>query len=223
VNKIEVIYENDNFLVVNKPAGVLVYLPLGAKKEETVREMLADKLSFKGKDERSGIVHRLDRLTSGLLIVAKNADSEKALKEMFKKRRVTKKYLTLVYGKLTPPQGEINIPLGRGSKERLKVVPTHFGKDSITRYKVLEYYPNNDMSLVEADLLTGRTHQIRVHFSAIGHSVVGDKDYSRKKSNLYRQFLHAATIEFDLPELGGHYKFESELPEELSQFKNTLS
>lgn len=186
-------------------------------------DILEDKLGFSPKTVRSGVVHRLDRDTSGVLILAKNQRAEEALKEIFKKRRIKKKYLVLVWGKVEPPVGEIRIPLGRGSKDRLRVVPSSRGRESVTAYKVKNYYPKADVSLVEVDLLTGRTHQIRVHFNAIGHPVVGDKKYSNRKSGPSRQFLHAEEISFTSPFSKETLKIKSALSDDLKKYLTSLN
>lgn len=223
MKKINIIYEGEGFLVVDKPAGLLVYLPDGYKEEETVVSILKDKLSYERVGQRTGIVHRLDRDTSGVLLVAKNEKSEAEFKKIFKDRKIEKKYISLVWGIVELGEGEINIPLGRGSKDRLRVVPKEGGKNSITKYKVLKHYPKSNMTLLDIDLLTGRTHQIRVHFSAIGHPVVGDKKYSNKKTTLKRQFLHANSISFINPETSSPITIKSELPNDLSEFIKGLS
>lgn len=223
MSKLNIIYEGEGFLAVDKPAGLLVYLPDGYKQEETVVSILSDRFKYKEIGQRTGIVHRLDRDTSGVLLVAKNKDTEKELKRIFKERKVKKKYKALVWGKVEPEMGEIDIPLGRGAKDRLRVVPKEGGRDSVTKYKVIKYYPKNNMTLLDVDLLTGRTHQIRVHFSAIGHPVVGDNKYSKRKTNINRQFLHAESIKLKNPEDGKPLSIKSELPDNLSEFLNSLS
>lgn len=218
MSKINILFETENYLVAEKSAGLLVYLPQGAKQEETLHDMVWEKLNFKAKDERSGIVHRLDKDTSGLILIAKNPNAQEKLKELFLKRTIEKKYVALVQGKLEPENGEIKIPLGRASKDRLRVVPKEMGKESVTSYKVLKYYPKNNFSLVDIGLKTGRTHQIRVHFGSIGHPVVGDPKYSRKRDDLNRQFLHAKSLRFIDPFNTKEVFVESELPEDLKNF-----
>lgn len=218
--KLDIIYETQNYFAINKPASLLVYPPSKevAKTEESVASLIGDKIDFPESGERNGIVHRLDRETSGVLLVAKNPLSQEKLKKLFLDRTIQKKYLALVEGSLEPQRGEIVIPLGRSSKDRLRVIPQAQGKESVTAYRVLKYFPQSDLSLVEADLKTGRTHQIRVHFSAIGHSVVGDQKYSRKRTELARQFLHAQAVIFNDPFEGGKVEIVAPLPPELEDY-----
>lgn len=214
-----IIFEDQNILAVDKPSGILVYHPPHfTKTEETLLDQVATKLDFPKMGERTGVVHRLDRETSGVILFAKNPEAEKRLKEIFKERKIRKHYLALVHGKVEPAEGRINIPLGRAPKDRLKVVPKATGKPSETLYRVLSYYPSNDLSLLEVELKTGRMHQIRVHMSAIGHPVVGDKVYGRRTDKLDRQFLHAMRLEFENPFDKQVIRLESELPDDLERF-----
>lgn len=221
--ELKIVYEDQYFLVYNKPAGLLVYLPQGAKPETVLVDIVRPKIDFKDYDERSGIVHRLDRETSGLILVAKNEDSQNRLKELFKERQIEKKYKALVWGKVEPERGEIRIPLGRGAKDRLRIVPDQVGREALTVYRVIKYFPESDITLVDVDLKTGRTHQIRVHFNAIGHPLVGDEKYSRRKSPLGRQFLHAYSLSFKHPFTGENLNLTSELPEDLDNYLLSLS
>ncbi len=222
--EIKILFEDDQMLVVDKPAGILVYYPPHfTQDEKTLIDLLAGHLNFDKRTGREGIVHRLDRDTSGLLVVAKNIEAEGSLKKQFKERQVAKHYIALVHGKLESDHGRISIPLGRAPKDRLKVVPKASGKPSETLYRVLSYYPTKDLSLLEIELKTGRTHQIRVHMSAIGHPVVGDKVYGRKSDTLGRQFLHAAKLELRSPADGKKIKIESELPPALSSYLSNIS
>ena len=215
-----VLYEDKNILAVDKPAGILVYYPPHFKQnEETLLDQVFEKLEYKKKDERTGVVHRLDRETSGVIIFAKNEAAEIELKKVFKERKIKKYYVALVSGKLEPEEGRITIPLGRAPKDRLRVVPKASGKPSETLYRVLKYYPNANVSLLEIELKTGRMHQIRVHLSAIGHPVVGDKIYGGSTSiKLDRQFLHAKKLEFVSPFDKKNIVIESELPKDLTEF-----
>ncbi len=221
--KLQIVLKTKDFLVVDKPAGLLVYLPQGAQKEKTLLDLVKPYLNFENPDLRSGIVHRLDRDTSGLLIIARHRDAELKLKQAFKEKKVKKTYLTLVTGRMPTTSGEINIPLGRSSKDRLRIIPAGEGKEAVTAFKVLRYFPTADVSFLEVDLKTGRTHQIRVHLSAIGHALVGDPKYSGAKSELERQFLHAAKLEFPDPTSGKKIAVASELPPELNSFLKNLS
>lgn len=208
MSKPKILFETKEYMVVDKPAGMLAY-PLPGSKEETIGEVMG------------GVpVHRLDRDTSGILILAKNENAKTVLKQIFKERNIKKIYTALVWGKVEPKQGTINMPLGRGSKDRLKVVPKTGGRESVTEYNVTEYL--GDKTLLNVNLKTGRTHQIRVHFSAIGHPVVGDKKYSTKNTNLGRQFLHAKMIEFMDPFSGEAVTVESQLPQDLEKFLKSI-
>lgn len=219
----KILYEDKNILAVNKPAGILVYYPPHFQKdEETLLDQVADKLQYQKIGERTGVVHRLDRDTSGVILFAKNRKAEAELKSLFKRREIKKHYLALVHGKLEPEEGSITIPLGRAPKDRLKVIPKASGKPSETLYRVLGYYPHTDLSLLEIELKTGRMHQIRVHLSAIGHPVVGDKVYGRKTDKLGRQFLHAKSLEFENPFDKEEIRLESDLPEDLKSFLTTV-
>lgn len=208
---IPVIYEDKYIIAVEKPAGILAY-PLPGLNEKTIGDMV------------SAIpVHRLDRDTSGIMILAKDEEAKEAMQKIFAERKVKKTYTTLLWGRVEPERGEITIPLGRGSKDRLRVVPASHGRESRTIYTVKKYFPKDGMSLAEVDLKTGRTHQIRVHFSAIGHPVVGDKKYAKRKTKLSRQFLHASSISFMHPYTRKKILLSSELPSDLSSFLETLS
>lgn len=221
--EIKTLYEDNDIIAVEKPAGTLVYLPEGFSNEETIVDMVWEKLNFETRDQRSGIVHRLDRDTSGVMLLAKNEDSEGALKQVFKDRKIKKYYKALCFGNIFPKEGRVEIPLGRGAKDRLKVVPKGSGRVSITNYNQVKYFPKSDMSLLDIEIETGRTHQIRVHLSAIGFPVVGDKKYTKRKSELDRQFLHASRVSFKQPFSGKLLDIKSELPSDLKTFLNQLS
>jgi len=167
-----------------------------------------------GERLRPGIVHRLDKDTSGLVLGAKNRESLANLSEQFKSRSVTKIYLTLVKGHLKPESGLIEANLGRDKGNRKRMAITENGKEARTRYRVIKYFADG-YTLLEIKLETGRTHQIRVHLAAIGFPVVGDITYGVKSSFLSRQFLHAHRIGFKLPSTGEFIEFQSELPQDL--------
>ena len=169
-----------------------------------------------GERLRPGIVHRLDKDTSGLVVVAKNREALANLSGQFKSRSVTKIYLTLVKGYLKPGSGLIEASLGRNRGNRKRMAITENGKEARTRYRVLKYYQDG-YTLLEVTLETGRTHQIRVHLAAIGFPVAGDITYGVKAPFLSRQFLHAHRIEFILPSTGETVAFQSELPPDLKQ------
>jgi len=217
-----VIYEDDDLLVLCKPAGLVVHPSPGHTAHTLVNALLArcpDLASF-GDTMRPGIVHRLDRDTSGLMIVAKNSRAQQYLMNQFKVRSVTKGYLALVKGKLTPGEGIIDAPLGRDPSNRKRMAVVTAGRQARTRFKVKEYL--DGYTLLDITTKTGRTHQIRVHLSAIGYPVVGDAEYGVRSPYLKRQFLHAYRLGFRL--IDGQYReFSCELPPDLKGFLASLS
>ncbi|HAS04237.1 MAG TPA: RluA family pseudouridine synthase [Dehalococcoidia bacterium] len=216
---LDIIYEDSDLLVIDKPAGLTVHPAPGHPGHTLVNAVLSyfPELADSGGERlRPGIVHRLDKDTSGLVIVAKNRESLANLSEQFKSRSVTKNYLTLVKGHIKPETGLIEANLGRDKGNRKRMAITENGKEARTRYRVVTYY-NNGYSLLEITLETGRTHQIRVHLAAIGFPVLGDTTYGIKSPFLTRQFLHANRIGFYLPSTGKYIEFQSELPDDLKQ------
>ncbi len=212
-----IIYEDDDLLVIDKPAGLTVHPAPGHPEHTLVNAVLSHfpQLADSGGERlRPGIVHRLDKDTSGLVLVAKNRESLANLSEQFKSRSVTKIYLTLVKGHIKPETGLIEANLGRDKGNRKRMAITENGKEARTRYRVVKYYTDG-YSLLEITLETGRTHQIRVHLAAIGFPVVGDITYGIKVPFLSRQFLHAHRIGFYLPSTGKYTEFQSELPDDL--------
>jgi 23S rRNA pseudouridine1911/1915/1917 synthase len=159
-------------------------------------------------------VHRLDKDTSGLIVVAKNDRAMRALQSQLKERRVKKTYLALVDGYPRPSEGQIEAPIGRHPRDRKRMTVLEGGRESVTRYRVTEELPGG-WALLEVEPVTGRTHQIRVHLAAIGHPVFGDSVYGKPSKALRRQFLHAARLQFGMPLGGRQVEFESPLPEEL--------
>lgn len=223
MEKFKILYEDNNFLAIDKPSGLLVYsLGNDKDKSETLTSLVSEKLSFKKPTERSGIVHRLDKETSGVILVAKNVETEEKLKDIFKNREIKKFYKALVWGDVKPGEGRIEIPLARSSKDRLRVVPRSTGKPSITNYKKINYYPKSNMSLLDIEIETGRMHQIRVHLASIGFPIVGDKKYSKRKANLNRQFLHAEKLIFKDPNTNKVLTIKSELAIDLAFFLKDL-
>ncbi len=220
----EIIYEDENFLAVNKPVGVLIHKVKSSKfkdSEETLVDWLLKnypEVKNVGDEPeiRPGIVHRLDKDTSGVVLIAKNQKYFDYLKSLFEKNEIKKTYLTLVWGKVEPRSGIIDKPIGITKTVKRTIGKGKMLKEAITEYKVIKFFPF--FSLVKVFPKTGRTHQIRVHLSSIGHPIVGDLLYSRKQNpfGLKRQFLHAESLEFNLME-GGHIKIEAELPEELNK------
>jgi 23S rRNA pseudouridine1911/1915/1917 synthase len=228
---LEIVYEDEELAVVNKPAGMIVHAGAGVKSGTLVNALLhhlggAAKLSSTGGELRPGIVHRLDRMTSGLVLVAKNDFAHRALATQFKSREVSKTYLALVHGRVASDRGEIARPVGRDPRRRIRMKTGGLRpREAATSYRVLRRFAN--FTLVEAHPRTGRTHQLRVHFASIGHPVAGDTLYGApsrikvsgaSRDTLGRNFLHAAAIEFLHPRSGKSMKFEAPLPNELDDF-----
>ncbi len=211
---LKIIYEDRDLMVVDKPAGLTVHPAAGHYSHTLVNAILAHLPGLAaGDSQRPGIVHRLDKDTSGLIVVAKNAEALTDLAEQFKSRLVTKVYLALVQGHLAPLEGIIEGAIGRDPRDRKRMAVISRGREARTEYKVLKYVHN--FTLLEAKPRTGRTHQIRVHLAAIGFPIVGDATYGAKSEFLDRQFLHAHKLRFRLPSTGEFKEFESELPPDL--------
>jgi 23S rRNA pseudouridine1911/1915/1917 synthase len=213
-----VLYEDDDVLVIDKPAGLPVH-PAPGHPEHTLVNAVLGYLSCPpdtgGDPLRPGIVHRLDMDTSGVMLVAKNQTALANLSEQFKSRGVSKVYLALVRGKLSPDRGVIEAPIGRDpeNRRRMAVSAESRGKAAVTRYRVIRRPAG--CTLLEVMPETGRTHQIRVHLAAIGHPVMGDATYGVPLAGLSRQFLHAARLGFRLPSTGEEVEFEAEVPQDL--------
>jgi len=214
---IEIIYEDPDMAVINKPAGLTVYPAPGHAGHTLVNAMLQrfPDLACFGDSPRPGIVHRLDKDTSGLIVVARNERTRLDLVNQFKSRSVTKVYLVLVQGRLEPEKGAIDAPIGRDPSDRKRMAVVSRGRTARTDYRVLQYFKN--CTLAEAHIQTGRTHQIRVHMSAIGHPVIGDKKYGKSSTPSGRQFLHACYLELRLPGSGQTRSFTCGLPPDLQQ------
>jgi len=212
-----IIYEDKDTLVIDKPAGLTVHPAPGHSSHTLVNAILAHCPSLAMSNElmRPGIVHRLDKDTSGLIVIAKNDFAREYLATQFKSRAVTKGYLVLVKGRLSPEQGIIEAPIGRDPHNRRRMAIIEAGKEANTRYQVQKYL--GDYTLVEVTPLTGRTHQIRIHLSAIGYPVVGDPVYGVKSAHLDRQFIHAYRLGFRLPSTKQYQEFSSPLPIDLKQ------
>jgi 23S rRNA pseudouridine1911/1915/1917 synthase len=228
---VEIIYEDKDIIVINKPEGMIVHPTSDSNRSGTVVNALFDKIEKGfGDPLRPGIVHRLDKDTSGLMVVAKNKAAYEALVSMFKKRGVEKHYIALVRGVLDYKEGIIDSPIMRDfrSRKKMGVASDKVGKNAITLYKVIkeiEIEPKSYLSLLDVEIKTGRTHQIRVHMSAIGHPVVGDKAYgfsglNKKMKEVYglnRQFLHACRLSFPHPITRKKLNFEIQLPNDLAK------
>ena len=216
---VRIIYQDEDVIVVDKPPGLTVHPAAGHPSGTLVNALLTicpELANIKG-TLRPGIVHRLDKDTSGLLVVAKNEAAQASLTGQLKERQVHKVYLALVRGRVEPPQGVIDAPIGRHPRRRQRMAVVEGGRAAQTRYRVRDLLDDAGAaySLVEAEPLTGRTHQIRVHFASIGHSVVGDRLYGKASALVERQFLHAWRLGFRLPASGRYQEFESPLPEDL--------
>lgn len=213
---VEVVYEDSDIIVVNKPKGMVVH-PANGNPDGTlvnaIMNICKDSLSGIGGEIRPGIVHRLDKNTSGLLIVAKNDNAHIKMSEQIKNREVKKIYIALVRGIIKEDEATINMPIARSKKDRKKMAVDKDGKEAITHFKVLKRYDN--YTLLEIKIDTGRTHQIRVHMSQIGHPVVGDDVYSNGKNEfgVEGQMLHARSLDFKHPITGKAIHLEAEIPE----------
>jgi len=229
----KIIFQNKDFVIVDKPAGLAVHPGVGTK-EKTLVDFLLEKfpeIKTVGDDPeiRPGIVHRLDKETSGVMVVARNQKTFEYLKGLFKNRKIEKKYLALVHGKMKEKEGRIEGEMGRSKKDFRKQALVR-GKISVRkeRYSLTHFKVKEELekySLLEATPATGRMHQIRVHLHSIGHPIVGDKKYTFKEYknvSAPRMFLHAYSISFIGPD-GEKYYFESEAPEEFKNFPKEKS
>ena len=222
---LRIVYEDDDLLVVDKPAGLAVHPSPGHSRHTLVHAILAHcpQLSSIGGEGRPGIVHRLDKDTSGLIIVAKHDDAHRSLARQLKERQMEKRYLALVEGLVEPPEGVIEAPIARHPRRRQRMAVVEGGREARTRYKLLREVGGR--SLLEVRPETGRTHQIRVHLAAIDHPVAGDRVYGRRDAGrwpLRRHFLHAHGLVFHHPRTGERLELEAPLPEELAQALATL-
>ncbi len=218
-----VIYEDKDIIVIDKPAGVVVHPSPGHPSHTLVNALLAHCPSLASSNDimRPGIVHRLDKDTSGLMVIAKNDYARQFLVNQFKSHAVTKNYLALVKGRLPHEQGIIEAPIGRDPRNRKRMAPVETGKEASTQYKVKEYL--NNYTLLDVAPKTGRTHQIRVHLKAIGCPVVGDSVYGTRCKHealapwVKRQFIHAYRLGFRLPSTNKYQEFTCPLPPDLKQ------
>jgi 23S rRNA pseudouridine1911/1915/1917 synthase len=242
----KVIYEDSAFAVIDKPSGMTVNRADTTRGEVTLQDAIisifgldeprikVDEQGFRNAFlERSGIVHRLDKETSGLILVAKTESAFSTLQQQFKNRTVHKNYVALVHGEVKPGDGEINAPIGRESWNRMRFGVVAGGKEAFTKYQVLERRllrgNKEKLSLVSLEPKTGRTHQIRVHMKYLGYPLFADFLYAGRKTQrddrkyLARVFLHAAEISFSHPATGEGLMFRSDLPEELRQFLDEMT
>jgi len=212
---IEIIYEDKDIIVVNKPKGMVVHPAIGNTDGTLVNAIMSickESLSGIGGEIRPGIVHRLDKDTSGLLIVAKNDEAHIKMSEEIKNREVYKIYIALVRGVVKENEATVNMPIGRSTKDRKKMAVNKKGKEAITHFIVLKRYPKYTLLQIKID--TGRTHQIRVHMAEIGHPVVGDVVYSNGKNEfgIQGQMLHSQKLKFKHPISGEQMELEADLP-----------
>jgi len=240
--KLDIVFEDEDLIVINKFSGISMHPSVGNYDNTIVNALINydRKLSNIGDELRPGIVHRIDKDTSGLIVVAKNNVTHENLSNQFAKHTITRVYQTLIWGKLKPQNGKIETLITRSNKNRqMMAVGTFKGKKAITKYKTLEVFENKKIptfSLVECKLETGRTHQIRVHMSHKGNNILGDKKYKKKYKKiknsdpkleesilkLDRQFLHAKILGFIHPRTGKHFEFSSNLPKNLNNILKKL-
>ncbi len=214
-NPLSIVYEDADLLVVDKPAGMTVHPAPGQQEHTLVNALLAHcrDLSGIGGQQRPGIVHRLDKDTSGLIIVAKHDRAHRGLADQLASRAIEKTYVALVKGNVSPDAGVIDAPIARDPGHRHRMAVVQGGRPAVTRYRVRRRYLG--YTLVEAYPETGRTHQIRVHFASVGHPVAGDATYGGKVPFMARQFLHAAALTFHHPVTGALMELTSPLPQDL--------
>ena len=240
--KLDIVFEDDDIIVINKSSGISMHPGAGNFDNTIVNALISYKKKLSSPDQnlRPGIVHRIDKNTSGLVVIAKNNQAHEHLSNQFSKHTISRVYQLLVWGKIRPSKGKIETLITRSSKNRqLMEVSNQKGKKAITNYKTLEIFENENtptLSLLECKLETGRTHQIRVHMNYLGNSIVGDDKYKKKfkkiqnidksladnLSNLKRQFLHAKTIGFIHPKKNKEMIFNSILPQELTTILKML-
>ena len=233
---LDVVYEDADCVVIDKPGGMVVHPAASHQRDTLANAVLArypDMAAMVDPDttegRRPGIVHRLDRDTSGLIVVAKHKAARLALQRQFQARSVEKTYLALLQGRLSAPEGRITAPIGRDPRNRKRMAVVAGGREAITEYATRQYLltrfgARESYTLVEVHPLTGRTHQIRVHCAHIGHPILGDKVYGRRRRGLScpRQFLHACGLSFQLPGSGRRVEYCSPLPDDLQQVLSML-
>ncbi len=221
---ITVLYQDSDIIVVDKPAGLTVHPAPGHPSGTLVNALLAMCPDLRGiaGTLRPGIVHRLDKDTSGLMVVAKNDRAQRELSRQLKEREVRKTYVALVQGVPKPAEGVIEAPIGRHPKNRKKMAVVAGGREAVTKYRMREEIAGGRYALLEVQPVTGRTHQIRVHMSALGHAVVGDATYGKRSEIVGRQFLHAWKLGFAMPLGGRSVEFESPLAADLREALEAL-
>ncbi len=232
-NNPKIIFEDDHLFVIEKPSGWITNSSGTTTDQPVIQKWLEDNYDYPlSRDQlmRSGIVHRLDKETSGLLLVAKTVSAFESLQSQFKDRKIEKTYIALLHGKVEPTTGKIEVTVGRlpWRRDRFGVIPD--GRESVSEYKVLQFFPGNNAghTLVEFHPKTGRTHQIRIHSKHINHAIVADEFYAGRKTARNdrkwcpRLFLHASSIKFIHPKSGEVMEFKSELPNDLQNVLSSL-
>ncbi len=238
--KIEILYEDSYIAILNKPSGLLTHKKNGLDNSPNLQESLNDQFKIDDNEYlKEGIVHRLDKDTSGVIVIAKNHNSKNKFKEMFKNRNIKKNYLAFTYGVLNQRQVEINKNISRNKIQRTKFnVSDNLGKQAITKVSNIKTF-HGSISLLNCEIITGRTHQIRVHLLSLGLPIVGDKDYKLNKEEKFRltnmatsqkdcillfprQALHSHKIEFDHPIIEKHIKITCDLPDDMRDLKTNL-
>ena len=238
--KIEILYEDSDIAILNKPSGLLTHKKNGFDSSPNLQESLKDQFIIDDNEYlKEGIVHRLDKDTSGVIVITKNQNSKNKFKEMFKNRNIKKNYLAFTYGVLNQSQVEINKNISRDKFHRTKFnVSDNFGKQAITKVSNIRTF-HGSISLLDCEIITGRTHQIRVHLLSLGLPIIGDKDYKFNKEEKFRlanmstnqkdcillfprQALHSHKIEFDHPIIEKYIKITCDLPDDMKDLKATL-
>lgn len=218
---INIVYEDNDLMIINKPSGLVVHPGAGNYDNTLVNGLLNYTNNLSSVDDvRPGIVHRLDKDTSGLMVVAKNNNAHELLSEMFKKHEVKRTYYALLCGVVPFNKGTIDVPIKKDDTKFDRMVASENGKEAITHFEVLKRY--KDYTLVKLNLETGRTHQIRVHMAYMGYPVYNDPVYNNKKTSDFGQFLHSKEIDFIQPITGKKLHFECELPKEFKDFIDNL-
>ena len=220
---LSVIYEDEDILVIDKPAGMVVHPAPGHRRDTVANALLArlPDIEEVGDEQRPGIVHRLDMDTSGLMVAAKNRRAHRHVSGQIKDRSVLKGYTALTKGNIDPPEGVIKARIGRDNRNRKRMAVVELGREAETSYRAVE--SATGYTLLEVIPKTGRTHQIRVHLSALGYPIVGDALYGGKDPRLERQFLHAHLLGIRLPGTGEYIEFTSPLPADLKAFLSQLN
>lgn len=219
--KLDIVYEDKDLIVINKASGMVVHPGNGNTDKTLVNALMHHTNLSDNEEDRPGIVHRLDKDTSGLIVAAKNNKTHELLTEMFKNREVEKKYIALVIGEILEDSGTIDAPIGRDIVDRKKMTVTDKNsKEAISEFKVLKRYIG--YTLLEFNLLTGRTHQLRVHLKYIGYPIYNDPVYTKGKSTSFGQFLHSSKLKFKHPISGKFLEFKTDVPFEFKKHLESL-